>query len=279
LREIFDDISNQTSRLTTQAYSTSFTMGIRLLHQKFHQPIYNVYGFVRLADEIVDTFLEQDKKQLLDEFKAETHQSIERGISLNPILNAFQNTVNTYNIELELIDTFLDSMYMDLEKIDYDTNTYEKYILGSAEVVGLMCLRIFTEGDGEEYEKLKPTAMSLGSAFQKVNFLRDIKADSENLGRMYFPDVDKTKFSNVEKQQIEKDILQDFNHAIQGIKQLPNGARLGVYAAYVFYKALFNKIKSTSPQQLLNKRVRISNFNKFVLMVQSYFKHQLNILS
>jgi len=270
MRKLFDEVSERSSKVTTQSYSTSFTLGIKLLNKKFHQPVYNIYGFVRFADEIVDTFLEQDQQTLLDEFKQATHKAIERGISLNPILNAFQKTVNKYKIEPVLYNTFLDSMYMDLKPQQYDEGKYKQYIFGSADVVGLMCLRIFCEGDEEAYNKLKPKAMKLGSAFQKVNFLRDIKNDKEALGRMYFPNVKSTDFTTSQKTAIEKDIELDFKMALEGIKQLPAGARLGVYTAYVFYQALFKKIKGVSAERLFKERIRINNFFKFLLVIRSY---------
>lgn len=270
MRKLFDEVSERSSKVTTQSYSTSFTLGIKLLNKKFHQPVYNIYGFVRFADEIVDTFLEQDQQILLDEFKQATHKAIERGISLNPILNAFQKTVNKYKIEPVLYNTFLDSMYMDLKPQQYDEGKYKQYIFGSADVVGLMCLRIFCEGDENRYQQLKPQAMKLGSAFQKVNFLRDIKNDKEALGRMYFPNVKSTDFTTSQKKAIEKDIELDFKMALEGIKQLPAGARLGVYAAYVFYRALFKKIKGVSAERLFKERIRINNFFKFLLVIRSY---------
>lgn len=278
MRSLFDAVSEKSSKLITQSYSTSFTMGIRLLDKKYHQPIYNLYGFVRFADEIVDTFLEQNQRLLLDEFKTATHQAIERKISLNPILNAFQKTVNTYNIEAELYDTFLDSMYMDLDPQQYDRATYEKYILGSADVVGLMCLRVFCTGDEQQYQHLKPFAMKLGSAFQKVNFLRDVKNDTSDLGRIYFPDVQNEGFGDKQKIAIEKDIESDFKEALKGIKQLPNGAKLGVYAAYVFYQALFKKMQGVSFDRLLQERVRIPDFLKLLLVARSYVQYRLGLV-
>jgi len=278
MRNLFDAVSEKSSKLTTQSYSTSFTMGIRLLDKKYHQPIYNLYGFVRFADEIVDTFSDQDQRLLLDEFKTATHQAIKRKISLNPILNAFQKTVNTYNIEAELYDTFLDSMYMDLEPQQYDRSTYEKYILGSADVVGLMCLRVFCEGNNSQYRQLKPYAMKLGSAFQKVNFLRDVKNDTANLGRIYFPDVQNEGFGSEQKAAIEKDIESDFKEALKGIQQLPKGAKLGVYAAYTFYRALFKKMRSTSFEHLLKERVRIPDFLKLLLVAKSYVQCRLGLV-
>lgn len=273
---LFNSVSEQCSKITTQSYSTSFTMGIQLLAKKYHQPIYNIYGFVRFADEIVDTFHNQNQKQLLQEFKAETHQAVIRKISLNPILNAFQKTVNAYKIEQELYDTFLESMFMDLEPQQYNEAKYNQYILGSADVVGLMCLRVFCEGNETLYQHLKPPAMRLGSAFQKVNFLRDVKNDTNNLGRMYFPGV--IDFDNAAKKRIEEDVDTDFKAALEGIKQLPGGAKTGVYAAYNFYYKLFNKIVKTEAETLLCKRVRINDFNKTLIAVASFIKTKLGLL-
>lgn len=278
MKSIFDDVSVQCSKHTTRTYSTSFSLGIYFLHSSIRNPIYSIYGFVRFADEIVDSFEGYDKHTLLAEFREETYKAIDRKISLNPILNAFQEVVNRFNIDMNLIDTFLDSMEMDLEKVDYTADKYEQYILGSAEVVGLMCLCVFTNGDKSRYNELRPYAMKLGAAFQKVNFLRDIKADYHILGRIYFPNVDMESFSAETKQQIEEEIEEDFREALIGIKQLPSSSRGGVYLAYVYYRSLFNKIKSVPAQKILNQRIRISNPAKFGLMVNSMVQHKLNIL-
>jgi len=273
---LYNTVSERCSKITTQSYSTSFTLGIRLLAKKYHQPIYNIYGFVRFADEIVDTFNTQNQKQLLEEFKTATHLAIARNISLNPILNAFQKTVNNYKIEPELYNTFLQSMAMDLEPQQYNEAIYKQYILGSADVVGLMCLRIFCEGDEQQYQKLKPAAMRLGSAFQKVNFLRDVKNDTNNLGRMYFPNV--SVFTNKAKQTIEADVETDFKVALEdGIKALPNGAKSGVYAAYKFYYALFTKIKRSDVETLLNQRVRVNDFTKMMIATAAYLKTKIGL--
>jgi phytoene/squalene synthetase len=253
-------------------------MGISFLHKELRKPIYAIYGFVRFADEIVDSFHGFEKEELLADFKRQTYESIDKGISLNPILNSFQWSVNTYRIPRELIDTFLSSMEMDLEKHEYDKDKYELYILGSAEVVGLMCLKIFVRGNEEEYERLKPLAMKLGSAFQKINFLRDLKADYQELGRTYFPGIDLNEFNSTVKKQIEEDIEIDFQLGYEGIKQLPKNARFGVYMAYIYYYKLFKKIKSTSPQVILTERVRIPNNRKYGLFVTSYVKHNLNLI-
>jgi phytoene/squalene synthetase len=278
MKELFDTVSHEMSLLTTKRYSTSFSMGISFLHKELRKPIYAIYGFVRFADEIVDSFHGFEKEELLADFKRQTYESIDKGISLNPILNSFQWAVNTYRIPRELIDTFLSSMEMDLEKHEYDKDKYELYILGSAEVVGLMCLKIFVRGNEEEYERLKPLAMKLGSAFQKINFLRDLKADYQELGRTYFPGIDLNEFNATVKKQIEEDIEIDFQLGYEGIKQLPKNARFGVYMAYIYYYKLFKKIKSTSPQVILNERVRIPNNRKYGLFVTSYVKHNLNLI-
>jgi phytoene/squalene synthetase len=278
MRQLFDSLSFETSKRTTKRYSTSFSLGIRFLHKDLHKPIYNIYGFVRFADEIVDTFHDQDKEVLLNEFKEDTYKAIERGISLNPILNAFQETINKYNVPLDLIETFLKSMEMDLDNSEYDQDSYEEYILGSAEVVGLMCLKIFVKGDEKEYLRLKPSAMKLGSAFQKINFLRDLQADYKELGRTYFPGVDLENFSDVIKTQIEKDIEVDFAAGYEGIKQLPKNARFGTYMAYIYYYKLFTKIKDTPANVILNRRVRIADNKKYRLFVSSYVRHSLNLV-
>ncbi|MDN4165521.1 phytoene/squalene synthase family protein [Cytophagales bacterium LB-30] len=275
---LYNQSTFECSKLITRLYSTSFTLGIRTLDKRFHYPIYAIYGFVRYADEIVDTFHEQDKKTLLEEFKADTYQAIERGISLNPVLHSFQAVVNQYHIEKELIDAFLKSMEMDLYKTDYNQSGYEEYIYGSAEVVGLMCLRVFCEGDAEAYDRLKAPARSLGSAFQKVNFLRDLKSDFAERGRTYFPGVNFQQFTPDMKVWIEADIQKDFDHALEGIRQLPDGARMGVYLAYVYYIKLFKKIKKTPVHVIQHQRIRIPDGRKFTLLLQSYFKYRLNAI-
>lgn len=277
--DLYNDVSYKCSKLVTNSYSTSFSLGVSLLHKDFVMPIHAIYGFVRFADEIVDSFHNNNKRELLDRFVKDTHDAIKDKISLNPILHSFQDTVNKYNIDIELIDTFLRSMEMDLDKSNYNQAGYEEYILGSAEVVGLMCLKIFVEGDEKEYQRLKHDAMKLGSAFQKINFLRDLKADVHTLGRAYFPGFDATKFNAETKKEIEADIQKDFDAGLRGIKQLPRKARLGVYLAYIYYISLFKKIKNTPPEQVMNKRIRISDFKKYMLFTGSYFKHQFNIIN
>ncbi len=276
MKHLFDSLSVQCSKITTRNYSTSFSLGIYFLNRKLQNPIYSIYGLVRFADEIVDSFEGYDKAYLLSKFKSETYESIEHKISLNPILNSFQQVVHEYSIPLDLIETFFNSMEMDLKKIDYSKETYNQYILGSAEVVGLMCLAVFTEGNKKKYNELKPFAMKLGSAFQKVNFLRDIKADYHSLGRTYFPEVDIQNFSAIDKRKIEIEIESDFKEALTGIRKLPSSSRSGVYLAYVYYTALFKKIKNLSANKVLTERIRISNGEKFGLMLNSLFQHKLN---
>jgi 15-cis-phytoene synthase len=278
MKSIFDTLSLEVSRRTTRYYSTSFSLGIYFLHNRLRNPIYSVYGFVRIADEIVDSFEGFDQASLLSKFENDTYEAIEQGISTNPVLNSFQQVVNDYNIDQKLISTFLQSMKMDLEKVKYTADKYQQYILGSAEVVGLMCLHIFTEGDKKEYAELKPYAMKLGAAFQKVNFLRDLRDDYHVLGRTYFPGVDISNFSTIAKMQIEKDIEEDFRIALKGIKKLPSSSKGGVYLAYVYYYSLFKKIKRLPAQQLLSGRIRINNGRKFGLMVNSLMECKMNMV-
>ena len=276
MKRLFDELSYETSKITTKRYSTSFSLGIQFLNSSIHQPIYAIYGFVRFSDEIVDSFHGYDKEKLLHDFKKQTFDAIESGISLNPILNSFQDTVNKYQIPHELIHTFLNSMEMDLNKQIYDKSKYEEYILGSAEVVGLMCLKIFVNGNEKMYSKLKFEAMKLGSAFQKINFLRDLKDDYKELGRSYFPNVDMTYFNDQVKKDIEKDIAKDFKLGLDGIKKLPKNARFGVYVAYIYYHNLFLKIQSKPAATILKERVRIPNNKKISLLLFSFIKHNLN---
>ena len=276
MKALFDSVSIRASRMTTKAYSTSFSLGILGLDKKYHDPIYAIYGFVRFADEIVDSFEGYPQKELLERFWKDTHLALDEKISLNPILNSFQQVVNTFEIDRDLIETFLKSMEMDLYKNDYDEAGYKAYILGSAEVVGLMCLKVFVDGSEERYQALKTPAMQLGSAFQKINFLRDLHADYKKLGRTYFPGVDLNNFNETEKTEIEADIDIDFMAGYEGIKQLPKGARFGVYIAYVYYYSLFKKIKKTHCDIILSQRVRISNKRKYGLFVSSYVRHTIN---
>lgn len=278
MKELYDKVSIKCSRLTTRSYSTSFSLGIRCLGKELRDPVYSIYGFVRFADEIVDSFHDYNKAQLLEKFKEDTYQALDDKISTNPILNSFQITVNHFDIDRELIACFLRSMEMDLNQKNYSPEKFKEYVLGSAEVVGLMCLQVFCNGNKGLYETLKPNAMSLGSAFQKINFLRDLNADYSGLGRVYFPDLDMNTFDETNKKQIEESIAKDFHHGYEGIVNLPRPARFGVYVAYVYYLALFKKIRNTPCDQILQSRIRIRNRHKARLLAYSFFKHQLNML-
>lgn len=278
MKKLFDELSYTVSKETTKKYSTSFSLGILALSPPIRNAIYAIYGYVRLADEIVDSFHGYDKERLLRRFRNDTWISLDEKISLNPIFQSFQQTVHDYRIDEKLIDQFLKSMEMDLEKIEYNSDLYQEYILGSAEVVGLMCLQVFVNGDQEEYERLKPFAMKLGSAFQKVNFLRDLKDDHDILGRCYFPDLDISCFDNDIKHSIEKDIENEFNEALEGIKKLPPTSRFGVYLAYRYYVSLFRKIKRRSAKTIMNERVRISNGAKLSLMMSCYVQYKTSFL-
>jgi len=275
---LFHTTSENCSRIVTENYSTSFASAIRMLHKDLRKPIFNIYGFVRFADEIVDTFHDHDKSLLLQQFKTETKDAIQRGISLNPILNSFQRTVNEFNIDHKLIDAFFQSMEMDLDKKTYDSNSYREYIYGSAEVVGLMCLYVFCEGNKELYQKLESPAKSLGAAFQKVNFLRDVKADFHGLSRVYFPGCDFNNFNEKDKREIEKEIHIDFKNAYQGIIRLPLKARFGVYVAYKYYLSLFKKIRKMKPARVLEERIRIPNYSKALIILRAGVKNQLRLL-
>jgi phytoene synthase len=276
--DLYSKTCLECSELITQRYSTSFSMGIRAFERRYRPPIYAIYGFVRFADEIVDTFHDFPKKSLLDRFRQDTYLAIEEKISLNPVLQAFQETVNRYNIEMELIDAFLESMEMDLHHHAYENDLYQKYIYGSAEVVGLMCLRIFCDGDDAMYHRLVEPARALGAAFQKINFLRDIKSDFDDRGRVYFPGVDFTQFSNEEKHKIEADIRKDFDFAYTGIVQLPKGVRFGVYLAYVYYTNLFQSIMQVPAHQVMKKRIRVNDRRKMMLLFSSAVRSSLNLL-
>lgn len=278
MKAIFDNLSASCSKTTTQLYSTSFSLGIQFLDKKYHEPIYGIYGFVRLADEIVDSFHEYDKEFLMRKIRKDTMEAIALKISINPILNSFQHVVHTYKIEWALIDTFLKSMEMDLYQKEHTEDSYSQYVMGSAEVVGLMCLRVFTHGDLVVYDELKPYAMKLGAAFQKVNFLRDLMADYQLLGRNYFPDVNFQHFTFNDKINIQKEIEADFADALIGIKELPVGARRGVYLAYFYYKKLFLRIKELPPEKIMTARIRIPDYDKIGLMFQSLFRHQFDLL-
>lgn len=278
MKAIYDSVSLACSVKTTRAYSTSFSLGIRFLHQDIRNPIYAIYGFVRFADEIVDTFHDYDKKALFERFREDTYMALDQRISLNPILNAFQETYHRYKIDKSHVDTFLKSMEMDLYESAHDRESFETYVLGSAEVVGLMCLRVFTKGDDKFYNELYPQARALGAAFQKINFLRDLHADFENLGRAYFPGLDVSNFDEGTKKTIEAEIAADFAEAYKGILKLPKDARLGVYVAYVYYYRLFRKIQALPSNRVLEERIRINNQRKVALFIGSYFRHSLNLL-
>ena len=278
MKLLYDQLSYSISETTTKKYSTSFSLGIATLAKELRAPIYAIYGFVRLADEIVDSFHGYNKVELMAKMRQDTIDAIQQGISINPILQSFQDTYNKYQIPWELVDTFLKSMEMDLEDIDYDSETYKQYILGSAEVVGLMCLKVFVSGDEKEYERLKPHAMMLGSAFQKINFLRDLKDDYQLLGRTYFPNVDMSNFNAETKKALELEVEAEFVASLEGIKMLPNSSRMGVYLAYTYYRSLLNKIKRTSACAIVNQRVRIPNSKKVSLMMGSYFRVKMAML-
>lgn len=275
---LFNQTALECSKLITEYYSTSFTLGIKTLDRKFHLPIYGIYGFVRYADEIVDTFFDFDQKTLFERFKKDTYLALEEGISFNPVLQSFQLVVKQYDIDYALIDAFLKSMEMDLYCVDYDAEGYQEYIYGSAEVVGLMCLKVFCAGDQVMYDRLKEPARKLGSAFQKVNFLRDLKSDYVDRGRVYFPGVDFTDFSREAKHLIEEDIQRDFDEAYKGILNLPRGARMGVYLAYTYYLTLFKKIKRLPASRIQEARVRVPDSKKVALLAKSYLKHQLHFI-
>jgi phytoene synthase len=278
MKKLFDEVSYKVSKTITEKYSTSFSLGILALKPAIRPAIYAIYGYVRLADEIVDSFHDYDKEVLLERFRADTWLALDEGISLNPILQSFQETVNKYDVDRKLIEQFLHSMEMDLQKIDYNSDLYKEYILGSAEVVGLMCLHVFVEGDKTAFENLKPFAMKLGSAFQKINFLRDIKDDYQLLGRSYFPNIDMEVFDNTIKTQIENEIEVEFKEALIGIKKLPASSKFGVYLAYKYYISLFKKIKNTPADKILNQRVRIHNGQKLSLAMSSYVQYKIATL-
>ena len=276
--QLFHNASEGCSRLVTERYSTSFASAIRLLHRDLRGHICNIYGFVRFADEIVDTFLEFDKADLLIKFRGETFAAIEAGISLNPILNSFQRTVNRYKVDHALIDSFFNSMEEDLRRERHDANSYREYIYGSAEVVGLMCLHVFCEGDEKLFRSLSPHARSLGAAFQKVNFLRDIRADYAGLSRIYFPGCNFDDFSVKDKQDIEKDIREDFRQAYIGIRRLPLKCRFAVYVAYKYYFSLFRRIENLEPKRVLQQRIRIPNYRKLMILMRAGLRKQLNLI-
>lgn len=270
--QLYDKTSFEISKIITKSYSTSFSLGIKLFSKDYREPIYNIYGFVRIADEIVDTFFEHDRKYLFEKFRLDTIKAIQTGISTNPVLHSFQRTVKEYEIDFELIDSFLKSMEMDLVKSSYENYEYNSYIYGSAEAVGLMCLKVFTKNSPQLFNKLKPYAQKLGSAFQKVNFLRDVKSDIETRGRIYFPDINNiNQLDNVLKKKFEAGIENEFNESLNGILKLPIGVRLGVFVAYIYYRTLFNKLKSKSIQEIRESRISVPNITKLYLLIKSYF--------
>lgn len=279
MKSIFDTVSHECSKTVTTSYSTSFSLATKMLSDSIRQDIYNIYGFVRFADEIVDTFHDYDKNVLFENFSKDLELSLEHKISLNPILNSFQETYHKYGIDKDLVDAFMKSMRTDLHKSTYLTDEeYKQYIYGSADVVGLMCLKVFVKGDNEKYESLKDSAMSLGSAFQKVNFLRDLKADFEDLSRTYFPNTDLNQLDEASKQAIIEDIEKDFAAGLQGIKRLPIEAKFGVFMAYRYYSQLLKKLKKTPALEIKSTRVRVPNYKKFELLTRSYVKYQLNLI-
>lgn len=279
MKSIFDNVSHQCSKAVTNAYSTSFSVATKMLSPSIRQDIYNIYGFVRFADEIVDTFHGYNKEKLLDKFQADLHLAIAEEISLNPILNSFQETAHKYNISAELYDTFLKSMRLDLHKSTYLTiEEYKEYIYGSADVVGLMCLRVFVKGDEQKYDELKADAMRLGSAFQKVNFLRDLKNDYEDLSRSYFPNTNIEHLDEETKQKIITEIEADFERGLRGIERLPVEAKLGVYTAYIYYLKLLKKLKSTPSLEIRTRRIRVNNYQKASLLAKSYLSCRLNLI-
>lgn len=279
MKSLFDKVSRECSKLVTTSYSTSFSMATKMLSESIRQDIYNIYGFVRFADEIVDTFHDYNKTQLFNKFSQDLEDALEMKISLNPILNSFQETYHKCNIEKHMVDAFMKSMKQDLHKQDYLTDQeYKDYIYGSADVVGLMCLKVFVKGDNEKYDELKDSAMSLGSAFQKVNFLRDLKADFEDLSRTYFPNTDLNHLDEASKEVIIKDIEEDFEKGLVGIKKLPLEARFGVFMAYRYYSKLLDKLKKTPALQIKSTRIRVNDYKKVELLTRSYVKYQLNLL-
>ncbi|HEY5688005.1 MAG TPA: phytoene/squalene synthase family protein [Yeosuana sp.] len=279
MKSLFDNVSYQCSKIVTKSYSTSFSLATKMLAKSIRADIYNIYGFVRFADEIVDSFHDYDKKVLFSNFSRDMEAALDNKISLNPILNSFQYTYHKYQIDKHLVDSFMESMRLDLHKSNYLTEEeFKKYIYGSADVVGLMCLKVFVKGDNEKYNELKDSAMSLGSAFQKVNFLRDLKADHEGLDRSYFPNADLNNLDEMAKLEIIQDIEQDFAKGLQGIKMLPIEAKFGVFMAYRYYNQLLKKLKKTPALQIKQARIRVSNHKKIELLMRSYVKYQLNLM-
>ena len=279
MKNIFDEVSYSCSENVTKTYSTSFSLATKLLSENIRKDIYNIYGFVRFADEIVDSFHDYNKTELFNDFSDDLEKALVNKIHLNPILNSFQHTFHKYNIDKDLVNSFMKSMRMDLTKKKYSTvKEYKEYIYGSADVVGLMCLKVFVQGDSKLYNKLKNNAMKLGSAFQKVNFLRDLKADKEDLNRTYFPNTKFEKLNESEKNEIINEIENDFKDGLEGIKQLPLDAKFGVFMAYRYYNQLLKKLKKTPATEIINRRIRVPNLKKIELLTRSYVKYQLNLL-
>ena len=279
MKSIFDDVSNDCSKIVTKTYSTSFSLATKMLSKKIRQHIYNIYGFVRFADEIVDSFHDYNKEILFKDFSSDLEKSLKNKIHLNPILNSFQATYHKFNIDKDLVDSFMSSMKKDLYKTKYISNQeYEDYIYGSADVVGLMCLKVFVNGNAKKYEELKSFAMRLGSAFQKVNFLRDLKDDFEVLNRTYFPNTDLNQLDEESKIKIISEIEEDFKEGLNGIKKLPIEAKFGVFMAYRYYSQLLKKLKKTPALDIKNTRIRVPNYKKIELLTRSYVKYQLNLL-
>ena len=279
MKSLFDTVSYNSSKLVTKTYSTSFSLATKMLYRSIRGDIYNIYGFVRFADEIVDSFHDYNKEMLFNRFSEDLELSLKNKISLNPILNSFQHTFHKYDIDKVLVDAFMKSMQLDLHKTDYLTEEeYHAYIYGSADVVGLMCLKVFVKGNQKQYNELKPYAMSLGSAFQKVNFLRDLKADHDGLNRSYFPNLNIEKFDEESKKIILNEINKDFSHALKGIFLLPSSARFGVYTAYKYYLKLLNKLRNTNPLKIKSTRIRVPNYQKINVLARSYIRYRLNIL-
>ncbi|MFT6756037.1 MAG: phytoene synthase [Urechidicola sp.] len=278
MKEAFDEVSIKCSKIVTKQYSTSFSLAVKMLDKSIRNAIYSIYGFVRFSDEIVDSFHEYDKEALINDFEKDYYRALESRISLNPILNSFQHTVKEYEIDNDLIQAFLTSMKLDLKKSEYTDTEYNEYIYGSADVVGLMCLKVFVKGNQEEYDSLEESAMKLGSAFQKVNFLRDLKDDYEELNRSYFPNIDVKNLNNESKKMIIKEIEEDFKNALIGIKKLPKDAKFGVYTAYIYYLSLLKKLKRTPAEEIIKTRIRISNTFKMLLLIKSFITYKAKLI-
>ncbi len=271
---LYGKVSTVCGQVITRSYSTSFSLGVRCLSGRFRDPVHSIYGFVRIADEIVDSFTDKDRELLLDDFESDTYKAIDQRVSSNPVLEAFQRTVHSYGIQRWTIDRFLSSMRMDLHQKEHDRESFDAYVLGSAEAVGLMCLRIFSEGNEALYQELAPQARSLGAAFQKINFLRDLREDREDLERDYFPETNEGGLSDMEKARIEREIEAELRHAYEGVLRLPKGARFGVYIAYVYFRELFRKIQCSTPERVEKGRIRIPNAQKFALFISSCLRYR-----